>query len=74
MQKDLPQVLLPKHRNQETPPMKIQTLWSDTGAPLEAWHQTSGWNSSLCMRQWVRRMHAKVRELDPDSHIMLVMD
>ena len=74
MQKDLPQVLLPKHRNQETPPMKIQQLWSDTGAPLEAWHRTSGWNSSLCMRQWVRRMHAKVRELDPDSHVMLVMD
>ena len=74
MQKDLPQVLLPKHRNQETPPMKIQQMWSDTGAPLEAWHRTSGWNSSLCMRQWVRRMHAKVRELDPDIHVMLVMD
>ena len=26
------------------------------------------------MRQWVRRMHSKVLELDPDSHVMLVMD
>ena len=74
IQKDLPQVILPKHRNQETPPMKLKQMWSDTGSPLEAWHRTSGWNSSLCMRQWVRRMHSQVKKVDPDSHVMLVMD
>ena len=74
VQPHLPQVVLPKYRNQETPPSKVQRLWSDTGSPIEAWHKTSGWNSSTCMRQWIRRVHARLRVLAPDRHVMLVMD
>jgi hypothetical protein len=74
LQRKLPQVVLPKFRNQETPPQRVRTMWADTGAPIEVWHRTCGWNTSVSMCQWIRRVQCVVREHDPTISMILAMD
>lgn len=74
LQKILPQVLLPKYVKNESPPDKIKTAFAETGAPLEAWHKTGGWNNCSTMISWLRQLHRHVNNFDKDLNIILVLD
>ena len=74
IQEQLPQVLLPKYVKNASPPDAIKTAFAETGAPLEAWHKTGGWNNHGTMVTWLRKLHRHVRDHDKDLNIILVLD
>jgi hypothetical protein len=74
LQMRLPQVLLPKYVKNESPPESIKKAFADTGAPMEAWHKTGGWNNHGTMISWLRKLHKHVRDHDNSLNIILVLD
>ncbi len=70
---NLPQIILPKYANQESPPMKLKQCYADMGSPVQAWHKTSGWSTTPCTILWLRCVVKALREKCPnDEHIILI--
>ena len=74
LQPKLPQVILPKYAKQASPPERMNNTFAAVGAPLEAWHKTGGWNNTVTMKLWLKRLRACVKEHDPELNIILQMD
>ena len=74
LQKSLPQVILPKYVNQKSPPERLKKAFAGNGAPIEAWHKTGGWNNTLTMKMWLKKIVACVTKYDPNLHIVLQLD
>lgn len=70
----LPQVMLPKHNKQETPPEKTKMLYADMGAPVQVWHKTSGWATTKTMLLWIRAVARIVRQWNDRVETLVVFD
>ena len=74
LQKHLPQVLLPHNRNQQDPGSRMKAVYAAMGAPLEAWHGSSGSVDGNVLKMWLRTIKRIVTERIPDAVIVLTMD
>ena len=74
LQKHLPQVLLPRNQMRKTPGRRMQNTYASMGAPMEAWHGTSGSVDAHVMKMWLRAIRKCIREKMGDVDIVLTMD
>ena len=74
LQQHLPQVLLPRNIMKRVPGSRLQNIYAAMGAPLEAWHGTSGSVDGDVMKMWLREISGCVRKHRPDMDIVLTMD
>ena len=74
LQKHLPQVLLPHSRQQKDPGSRMKAVYASMGAPMQAWHGSSGSVDSNVLKMWLRIIKQCVTEHIPDAVIVLIMD
>ena len=74
LQKHLPQVLLPRARKQQDPGSRMKAVYASMGAPLQAWHGSSGSVDADVLKMWLRTIKRCVTEHIPDAVIVLAMD
>ena len=74
LQKHLPQVLLPRNRQQQDPGSRMKAVYAKMGAPLQAWHGSSGSVDCNVLKMWLRMIKGCVPEHIPDAVIVLTMD
>lgn len=74
LMKHIPQVLLPKYRKRQSPPVHLKESYEQMGAPLQAWHKTSGWSTTISMLLWLRSLAHTLRTHAPDSEHVLLFD
>ena len=74
LQKHLPQVLLPRSRKQQDPGSRMKAVYAAMGAPLQAWHGSSGSVDANVLKMWLRSIKRCVTEHIPDAVIVLTMD
>ena len=70
----LPQVILPKYTKRASPPQTLRSSYAATGEPLEYWHRTSGWATTLLIKMWATRMRSVIHSFNPEAWIILVWD
>ena len=74
LQKQLPQIFLPRRPAQQKPPQKIREVFSSAGLPIEAWHGTSGFLSAAGATCFLSRLRGVVRKHRPNARIVLFWD
>ena len=74
LQKVLPQVILPRQRLKQQPRQAMKRMYAEMGAPIEAWHGSSGFADSSVLKMWLRTMDRCIRANLGDVHILLTMD
>ena len=74
LQQHLPQVLLPRSPRGDEPGRRAKRMYETLGAPVEAWHKSSGHINADVMRMWMKSIADVVREKCGDVHIILAMD
>ena len=74
LQKHLPQVLLPRNMQQRDPGPRMKAVYAKMGAPLQAWHGSSGTVDCNVLKMWLRIIKRCVIEHIPDAVIVLTMD
>lgn len=74
MMKHLPQVMMPKYRNGDSPPAALKVSYESMGQPLEAWHKSSGWATSTSMLLWLRTLSKRLKTLAPQAECVLLLD
>ena len=74
LQKFLPQVWLPRTHTNRLPSAEVRAVFTDCGAPQEAWHGSQGFSTSRVVRAWLRRLHRKIKLHRPGSRLVVVLD
>ena len=74
LQQVLPQVILPRQRLKQQPRQAMKRMYAEMGAPIEAWHGSSGFADSNVLKMWLRTMAKCIRSKLGDVHILLTMD
>ena len=74
VQRQLPQVLLPRNRMKKEPGERLKRIYASMGAPLEVWHGSSGSVDRDVLIQWLRRIRQCVDQLVGSVEILLSMD
>ena len=74
LQPHLPQVLLPRSPRGDEPGHRAKRVYETLGAPVEAWHKSSGHINAGVMKMWMKSIVEVVRKKCGDVHIILAMD
>ena len=74
IQRHLPQIFLPKGQPDKQPPQNIRQVFLKAGAPIEAWHGTSGFLSAAGAAAFLTRLHALVRRHRPGAQLVVIWD
>ena len=74
LQVHLPQVLLPRSPRGAEPGGRAKRVYETLGAPVEAWHKSSGHINADVMKMWMKTVADVVRRKCGDVHIILTMD
>ena len=74
VQRLFPQIRLPRGRLGKLPCEPIRQAYHSAGAPQEAVHGTSGWNTSLTMKYYLKSLRRAVQRGAPGHAAVLVMD
>jgi len=74
LQKHLPQIFLPKGRNDKKPPEAVRQVFTHAGAPVEGWHGTSGFLCVAGAMCFLTRLRGHVRRHRPDAQLVLIWD
>ena len=69
-----PQIRLPRGRLGKLPSEPLRQAYHSAGAPQEAVHGTSGWNTSLTMKYYLKSLNRAVKRGAPGHAAVLVMD
>ena len=70
----LPQVILPKYTQHETPPPAHLATYAGFGFPFEFWHRSKGCATPRVMRDWATRVRSVVRSFNDGTWIVLLLD
>ena len=74
VQEHLPQIFLPRGQPDKQPPANIREVFLKAGAPLEAWHGTSGFLSAAGAASVLTRLRTLVRKQRPGAHLVVIWD
>ena len=74
LQGHLPQILLPKGEADKQPPHGIREVFLKAGAPIEAWHGTSGFLSAAGAASFLTRLRSLVRRHRPAAQLVVIWD
>ena len=70
----LPQVILPKFTQHETPPPAHLETYASLGYPFEFWHRSKGCATPRVFREWATRLRSVVRSFNDSAWIVLLLD
>ena len=70
----LPQIVLPKYTQNESPPNHVLDTLSVIGFPFEFWHGSLGAASPGIVQSWATRIRSVVNSFNTDAWILLLLD
>ena len=74
LQRHLPQIFLPRGKEEQQPARPLRDVFVEAGAPLEAWHGTSGFLSIPGAICFLTRLRRCIRAVRPTCRIVLLWD